>query len=142
MPLVPHGWRRIADSLQAVEGMPWEFPLAVAIHESGWGTSAAVFTHNNPLGIKRHGHIEHFPSISAAFESLAYRFSGRHASYMTARTIYLKASTSRKGGDGLTREFLDAFGRVYCPTDTKVWVDDVEALINQLRVDEAMRIAG
>lgn len=134
MPPIPRGWRAIADSLQTCEGMPWEFSLAIGIHESGWGTSPPVKSHCNPFGIKRGDHFEYFHSLTEAFEALAYRFSGRHTSYMHARAAYVAASAGQR--DGLTREFLDAFGRVYCPDETKAWVDDVEKIVRQLRATE------
>lgn len=131
-PEIPHGWREIANSF--TPETDWRLFLAIGIHESGWGESPYVTSHHNPFGIKRNGKIELFASLAAAFEGLAFRTSGRHPRYKEARRIY--------DAEGLSRRFLEAFGSVYCPTETRVWVDDVEALITQISAQEALRVRG
>lgn len=85
------------------------FAKAVAIQESGWFTSNAYKTKNNPFGITSKGKLKRFDSID---ESIDYFGS-------------LLSSDKYKG------KSIEEIGKEYCPNDDK-WARDVKKIMRRL----------
>ena len=85
------------------------FAKAVAIQESGWFTSNAYRTKNNPFGITSKGKLKRFDSVD---ESIDYFGS-------------LLSSDKYKGMS------IEEIGKVYCPNDDK-WARDVKKIMRRV----------
>ena len=139
MPTIPDQWRSEANSCQDVYGVPWQFSLAVAIHESGWGTSEIYRRHGNPFGIHLRGKPVRFGSLASAWEAFGERFAVEPM-YRNAVAVYRE--------QGLSTEFIEAWAAVYCPNTPKHpdqsegWALSVERLVNQLGADEYVKLRG
>lgn len=90
-------------------GISATFAKAVAIQESGWFTSNAYKTKNNPFGITSKGKPKSFDSID---ESIDYFGS-------------LLSSDKYKGMS------IDEIGKIYCPNDNK-WARDVKKIMRMV----------
>lgn len=86
------------------------FAKAVAIQESGWFTSNAYKTKNNPFGITSKGKLKRFDSID---ESIDYFGS-------------LLSSDKYKDKN------IDEIGKEYCPNDDK-WARDVKKIMRRIK---------
>lgn len=90
-------------------GVSATFAKAVAIQESGWFTSNAHRTKNNPFGITSKGKLKRFDSVD---ESIDYFGS-------------LLSSDKYKGMS------IEEIGKVYCPNDDK-WARDVRWIMRRI----------
>ena len=91
-------------------GVSASFAKAVAIQESGWFTSNAYRTKNNPFGITSKGKLKRFDSVD---ESIDY-FGN------------LLSNEKYKG------KSIEEIGKEYCPTD-KDWARDVRWIMRRVK---------
>lgn len=91
-------------------GVSATFAKAVALQESGWFTSNAYRTKNNPFGITSKGKLKRFDSVD---ESIDY-FGN------------LLSSKKYKG------KSIEEIGKEYCPTD-KDWARDVRWIMRRVK---------
>ena len=90
-------------------GVSASFAKAVAIQESGWFTSNAYRTKNNPFGITSKGNLKRFDSVD---ESIDY-------------------FGSLLSSDKYKNKNIDEIGKVYCPNDDK-WARDVKKIMRRI----------
>ncbi|MEN6537604.1 MAG: glucosaminidase domain-containing protein [Bryobacteraceae bacterium] len=119
---VPDLWLRIAKALEVETDCPWQWQIAVAIHESAWGESHLAREHNNVFGIRGDGGADgyqHFQSLVSGFKDFCRRWSSR-PEYAEARAIY-------RADGRISPAFVMAWARRYCPDSdnggdvAKVW---------------------
>ena len=90
-------------------GVSATFAKAVAIQESGWFTSNAYRTKNNPFGITSKGKLKRFDSVDESIDYFGNLLSGEQYKGMS----------------------IEEIGKEYCPTD-KDWARDVRWIMRRL----------
>lgn len=91
-------------------GVSATFAKAVAIQESGWFTSNAYRTKNNPFGITSKGKLKRFDSVDGSID-------------------YFGSLLSSDKYKGMS---IEEIGKIYCPNDDK-WSRDVRWIMRRVK---------
>lgn len=100
---------KVFAEMERKYGVSATFAKAVAIQESGWFTSNAYRTKNNPFGITSKGKLKRFDSVD---ESIDY-------------------FGSLLSSDKYKNKNIDEIGKIYCPNDDK-WARDVKKIMRRI----------
>uniref|UniRef100_A0A6H2A514 Putative glycoside hydrolase n=1 Tax=viral metagenome TaxID=1070528 RepID=A0A6H2A514_9ZZZZ len=131
----PTEWDGLAASATRGTDVPANLLIAIACHESAWGTAPNAIECCNPFGMMaRSGGLQVFDSETSAFARAAYLLNS-HDLYAQPRSVFASE-------ESMTLLAARALAHVWCPDDAHNWARSVHSIFHAIEARHENMIGG